>query len=173
VDEIKIVDYDPAWPGMFEEEAARLRLALAPDLILGLEHFGSTAIPGLAAKPIIDMLLAVRSLAEARDSFRDPLERLGYLYWAENPKRDRLFFVKGLPPHAPHRTHHLHVTQLDGELWRRLAFRDHLRTHREDAQRYEALKRDLAARYRDDREAYTEAKSAFIDEILARHSSKS
>jgi len=72
-----------------------LRAALDPDLVLGLEHFGSTAIPNLAAKPIIDMLVAVRSLAEARLSVIAPLRRLGYVFWAENPKTDRMFFVKG------------------------------------------------------------------------------
>jgi GrpB-like predicted nucleotidyltransferase (UPF0157 family) len=98
MDEIEIVEYDPCWPTLFAEEAALLRAALDPDLIVGLEHFGSTAIPGLAAKPIIDILIAVRSLVEARRTAIEPLQRLGYVFWAENPKSDRMFFVKGCRP---------------------------------------------------------------------------
>ena len=168
MDEIKIVGYDPRWPALFAAEAARLRAALPPELILGLEHFGSTAVPGLAAKPIIDILIAVRSLAEAEDRAIAPLEDLGYLYWYDNPKTDRMFFVKGLPPRGARRTHHVHMTETDGEMWRRLAFRDHLRTHPEDARRYERLKLELAAAHRDDREAYTDAKATFVAEILER-----
>jgi GrpB-like predicted nucleotidyltransferase (UPF0157 family) len=100
MDEIEIVEYDPRWPALFAEEAALLRTALDSDLVVGLEHFGSTAIPGLAAKPIIDILVAVRSLAEARRTAIEPLQRLGYVFWAENPKADRMFFVKGMPPHG-------------------------------------------------------------------------
>ncbi|HJQ58501.1 MAG TPA: GrpB family protein [Vineibacter sp.] len=168
MDEIEIVAYDPSWPARFDAEAAQLRATLDGDQIVGLEHFGSTAIAGLAAKPIIDILIAVRSLTTARGSFVEPLRRLGYLFWAENPKTDRLFFVKGMPPYGERRTHHVHVTEPDGELWIRLAFRDYLRAHPDEAARYERLKRDLAARFRSDREAYTEAKSAYVDEIMAK-----
>jgi GrpB-like predicted nucleotidyltransferase (UPF0157 family) len=168
LDKIEIVDYDPRWPALFEREAIRLRGVLDPTLILGLEHFGSTAVPGLAAKPVIDILIAVRSLAEARIGFMGPLEGLGYLFWSENPKADRLFFVKGLPPYGDRRTHHVHVTEPDGDIWKRLPFRDYLRSHPEAARRYEGLKRELAERFHEDREAYTSAKADFIDEILAR-----
>lgn len=168
MDDIKIVDYDARWPAMFAHEANVLRATLDPDLVIEIEHFGSTAIAGLAAKPIIDILIAVRSLAAARAGFVDPLRQLGYVYWAENPKTDRLFFVKGMPPYGERRTHHVHVTEPDGELWRRLRFRDYLRTHPADAARYERLKRELAQRHRTDREAYTDAKSAFVDDILAK-----
>jgi GrpB-like predicted nucleotidyltransferase (UPF0157 family) len=162
MDEIEIGPYDPRWPALFEEEAARLRAALDPALILGLEHFGSTAVPGLAAKPIIDILIAVRSLAEAQETAIEPLESLGYLYWDDNPKTDRMFFVKGLPPNAARRTHHVHMTETAGEMWQRLSFRDYLRAHPDEAANYERLKRDLAAKYRDDREAYTEAKESYV-----------
>lgn len=167
MDDIEIVTYDPAWPAMFEAEAGRLRAVLDKKLIAGLEHFGSTAIPGLAAKPVIDILIAVRSLSEARHSFIDPLRQLGYVFWAENPRTDRLFFVKGMPPYGERRTHHVHVTEPDGELWQRLLFRDYLRANPAAAGRYERLKRELAQRFRSDREAYTEAKSAFVEEIMA------
>ncbi len=140
------------WPSLFAEEAARLRAVLPADLILGLEHFGSTAIPGLAAKPIIDILIAVRSLAEARGirssrwsgsatssgpTIRRPTA-------CSSSKACRLW--RG--PHAscPYRG-------AGCEPWQRLIFRDHLRTHPAEADcADETLKRDLAARYRDDRE---------------------
>src|SRR5260370_29449781 len=98
MDEVEIVNYDPRWPALFDEEAKRLRATLDPSLIVGLEHFGSTAIPDLSAKPIIDILIAVGSLADARASFVQPLRNLDYVYCAENPKQDRMFFVKSIPP---------------------------------------------------------------------------
>lgn len=168
MDEIEIVDYDPHWPALFAEEAALLRGALAPDLVLGLEHFGSTAIPGMVAKPIIDILIAVRSIAEARGTAIEPLQRLGYVFWAENPKTDRMFFVKGMPPYGVRRTHHVHITEPTAEPWLNLPFRDYLRAYPDEAQRYARLKRDLAIVHRADREAYTEAKAAFVEEILTK-----
>ena len=100
VDEVEIVSYDPRWPLLFNEEAKRLRALLDPSLIVGIEHFGSTAISGLSAKPIIDILIAVRSLAAAQTTFVDALRNLDYVYWADNPKKDRMFFVKGCRPLA-------------------------------------------------------------------------
>jgi GrpB-like predicted nucleotidyltransferase (UPF0157 family) len=166
MDEIDIVPYDPAWPGLFAAEAARLRAVLDPDQVRGIEHFGSTAVPGLAAKPIIDILISVVSLATAKATMVRPITALGYLYWDENPKMDRMFFVKGLPPHAARRTHHVHITEPDNEMWRlRLPFRDHLRAHPDEARRYEALKRALAERYPTDRDRYTEAKTDYIERV--------
>jgi GrpB-like predicted nucleotidyltransferase (UPF0157 family) len=166
--EIEIVEYDPSWPALFAEEAARLRAALDPGLIVGLEHFGSTAVPGMPAKPIIDILIAVRSLAAAREALIEPLEDLDYVFWADNPKTDRLFFVKGMPPYGERRTHHVHVVEPSAEPWQRLAFRDYLIAHPEDARHYADLKRSLAAAHRTDREAYTEAKAVFVAEIMAK-----
>ena len=164
--DVEIVDYDPRWPSLFDEEAKRIRAALDPSLIVGLEHFGSTAIPGLAAKPIIDILIAVRSLADAQATFVKPLRALDYVYWADNPRKDRMFFVKGMPPFGSGRTHHVHVTEPDGEMWQRLAFRDYLRTHPEEAAVYARLKQRLVAEHRTDREAYTEAKSAYVEAVM-------
>lgn len=166
MDEVEIVDYDPRWPALFEQEAGRLRATLDPSLIMGLEHFGSTAVPKLSAKPIIDILIAVRSLAEAKTCFVERLRHLDYVWWAENPKQDRLFFVKGMPPFGPRRSHHLHVTEMDGEMWQRLAFRDYLRAHPEEAGTYAQLKRRLAAEHPADREAYTGAKAAYIESVM-------
>ncbi|QPF81610.1 GrpB family protein [Bradyrhizobium genosp. L] len=166
MDEIEIVDYDPRWPLLFGEEAETLRSVLDSSLIVGLEHFGSTAIPGLSAKPIIDILIAVRSLAAAKATFVEALQPLDYVYWHHNPRKDRMFFVKGMPPFGARRTHHVHVTEPEGEMWHRLAFRDYLRSHPEEALTYERLKRRLAAEHPTDREAYTEAKSAYVDLVM-------
>ena len=166
MDGVEIVDYDPRWPALFDDEARRLRAVLDPSLIVGLEHFGSTAIPGLSAKPIFDVLIAVRSLTDAQASFVDALRTLDYVYWADNPKQDRMFFVKGMPPFGSRRSHHVHVTETDGEMWQRLAFRDYLRAHPEEARTYEQLKRRLATEHPADREAYTDAKSAYIESVM-------
>jgi GrpB-like predicted nucleotidyltransferase (UPF0157 family) len=166
MDEVEIVDYDPRWPLLFDEEARRLLAVLDPSLIVGLEHFGSTAIAGLAAKPIIDILIAVRSLAAAKASFVDALRKLDYVYWADNPKKDRMFFVKGMPPFGSRRSHHVHVTELHGEMWQRLAFRDYLRAHPEEVETYDRLKRRLATEHQTDREAYTDAKSAYVESVM-------
>lgn len=166
MDDIEIVDYDPRWPRLFEEEARRLRTVLDPSLIVGLEHFGSTAIAGLSAKPIIDILVAVRSLAAARATFVAALRTLDYVYWADNPKKDRMFFVKGMPPFGSRRSHHVHVTEPEGEMWQRLVFRDYLRAHPEEAGTYERLKKRLAAEHPTDREAYTDAKSAYVESVM-------
>jgi GrpB-like predicted nucleotidyltransferase (UPF0157 family) len=165
MDAVEIVDYDPRWPLLFEEEAKRLRAVLDPSQIMGLEHFGSTAIPGLAAKPIIDILIAVRSLAVAQATVIEALRTLDYVFWADNPKKDRMFFVKGMPPFGSKRSHHVHFTEPTGEMWHRLAFRDYLRAHPEEREAYERLKRRLATEHRADREAYTEAKSAFVESV--------
>jgi GrpB-like predicted nucleotidyltransferase (UPF0157 family) len=166
MDEVEIVDYDPRWPLLFDEEAKRLRAVLDPSLIVGIEHFGSTAISGLSAKPIIDILIAVRSLPAARATFVEALRNLDYVYWADNPKKDRMFFVKGMPPFGSKRSHHVPITEPHGEMWRRLAFRDYLRAHPDEAETYERLKRRLATEHQTDREAYTDAKSAYVEIVM-------
>jgi len=166
MDDVEIVNYDPRWPVLFDEEAKRLRAVLDPSLIVGLEHFGSTAVPDLSAKPIIDILIAVQSLADAQATFVEALRNLDYVYWADNPKKDRMFFVKGMPPFGSGRSHHVHVTEPHGEMWQRLAFRDYLRAHPEEAATYERLKRRLAGEHQTDREAYTDAKSAYVETVM-------
>jgi GrpB-like predicted nucleotidyltransferase (UPF0157 family) len=109
----------------------------------------------------------VRSIPEARERVVEPLTALGYAFWADNPKRDRLFFLRGLPP-APRRTHHVHMTETQGEKWQNLQFRDYLRRHDEARADYLALKLDLARRFPEDREAYTEGKQGFVDAIMAK-----
>lgn len=167
MDEIEIVEPDPHWPGMFRVEAARLRRALDPALVIDIEHFGSTAIAGLAAKPIIDILVTVRSIVAAQSAIT-PLLALGYVFWEDNPRKDRMFFVKGMPPHGERRTHHVHIMEPGDERQAQLLFRDYLRAHPDEARRYAALKRELAQRHRYDREAHTNAKNDYVASIMAK-----
>ena len=173
MDDVVIVDYDPRWPDLFTQEAERVKAVLGEEQVTAIEHFGSTAVPGLAAKPIIDLLIGVQSLDIAKCA-ASALAEFGYAFWYDNPDTDRLFFVKGLPPNGP-RTHHLHIVEPDSPLWERLLFRDYLRKHPEEAQRYSDLKRELAARFSADREGYTQAKTDYIEQVThkARHTVKS
>ncbi|MGB2799389.1 MAG: GrpB family protein [Dehalococcoidia bacterium] len=163
---VGIVNYDPQWPVLYEEEKGRI-LGVIGHKIVSIEHIGSTAVRGLAAKPIIDIMIAVRSLADA-DKCIEPLQDIGYEYVREFEVEipARRFFRKG-PPEA--RTHHIHMIELTSEFCERhLMFRDYLRTHPEAAQQYYKLKKELAARYGSDREAYAEAKTPFIESIVAK-----
>jgi len=165
MDEIVIVEYNPNWVLLFEQETAVIQAALDEYLITRIEHFGSTAVPGLAAKPIIDLLVGVRSLAAAKQVAVSQLERLGYAYWFNNPDPQRMFFVKGLPPNSP-RTHHIHMVEPGSLLWERLLFRDYLRKHLEEAAHYAQLKYSFAQRFSSDREAYTMAKAEYIESVM-------
>ncbi len=165
MDEVVIVKYDPHWSNMFEQEAAQIAEVLSRDLVVGIEHIGSTAVPGLAAKPIIDLLVIVDSLVEAKQVAVSPLEKLGYAYWLDNPDSQRMFFVKGLPPNSP-RTHHIHIIESDSILRERLLFRDYLRAHPDEAFRYAQLKRHLAQQFATDREAYTSGKTEYVQSII-------
>ena len=161
---IEIVSYDPAWPAMFEEEAEKLRVVLGPWLAGPIEHIGSTAIPGVAAKPVIDIMAAVRTLDASRPAIA-ALAPLDYCYFPYQADRKHWF----CKPSPAVRTHHLHLIPLDSPDWRRpIAFRNYLRAHPDVAAEYEALKRELAVRFRHDREAYTGAKSPFIDDITGK-----
>ena len=163
MDEVVIAAYDPAWPQVFAGEAQAIRQALGETLV-EIEHVGSTAIPGLAAKPVIDIAVSVTSLAEAEAKI-PALEALGYDCRGENGIPGRLFFRKGLAEFR--RTHHLHLVEAGHEQWESmLAFRNHLRVHPGSVQRYEALKRALAERVRDNRAAYTKGKSRFVQATL-------
>lgn len=133
-----------------------------------VEHIGSTAVAGLDAKPIIDLLVGVRGIRDAVRCIR-PLEEIGYSYWSENPNPDRILFVRFADADRTSRTHNLHVVEVGGDLWNgRIVFRDHLRSHPELAGEYARLKHDLAERFRDDREAYTRAKADFVLAVLER-----
>jgi len=164
---VEIAPYDPAWPARFEEEAAVLRRRLAPWLVGSIEHIGSTAVPGLAAKPVIDIMAGVESLETSRAAIAVATD-LGYCYWPYKAHLEHWF----CKPSAAHRTHHLHLIPIASPQWcRPIAFRDYLRRHPETARDYAALKQRLAVEHRLDREAYTDAKRPFIERIthLALH----
>jgi GrpB-like predicted nucleotidyltransferase (UPF0157 family) len=161
---VLIVPYDPAWPEAFRAERALLAAALGSDRFR-FEHIGSTAVPGLGAKPVLDILLGAPALSEI-DAAIGRIEALGYVYVPEYEREipDRRFFRKDM---NGLRTHHVHAVETDGDFWRKhLLFRDHLRSHPEAAEAYHRLKRDLARRFRNDRDAYTDGKTQFIREAL-------
>jgi GrpB-like predicted nucleotidyltransferase (UPF0157 family) len=160
---VRVVPYDPAWPSLYEKEVARIMPILkARGVSLVLEHTGSTAVPGLAAKPILD-LLGGRRPDHDRQVAIDALEEAGYVYRGEQGIVGRDFFRRGDP-----RQYHLHLTEIDSDFWRdHRAFRDHLSTHPDALAAYAALKLELATRYPRDREAYIEGKTEFVAKILA------
>ena len=164
---IVIVDYDPEWPALYQREKARILDAIG-DRTIAIEHIGSTAVPGLAAKPIIDILVAVPSMPDSLDCVA-PIKRLGYEYFFYPEFPERCVFMDGSVGQAPH---HLHMTVFESDFWvEKLLFRDMLRRHRDLAEEYARLKRRWAAQFGADREkylAYTEAKSPFIESVLAR-----
>ncbi|MGI4787338.1 MAG: GrpB family protein [Janthinobacterium lividum] len=163
MDEVVLATYDPSWPVIFLGEAQAIRQALG-DVLIGVEHVGSTAIPGLAAKPIIDIVASVTTFA-AGTSTIPALEALGYDCRGECGIPGRLFFRKGVIDFK--RTHHLHLVEAGHEQWNSMRlFRDYLRSHPGEAQRYEALKHTLAERFRDNRAAYTKGKARFIQAVL-------
>jgi GrpB-like predicted nucleotidyltransferase (UPF0157 family) len=161
---VRIVDYDSVWPVMAEQELRRIKEAVG-DVAVRLEHVGSTAVPGLAAKPIIDLQLSVAAI-EPRERYVAPLERLGYLFAPAPESPDYHFFAK--PPERP-RTHHLHVceTRSDHE-FRHVAVRDFLRRHPDEAARYAAVKREVVAHHPQDRLAYIDGKDAYVTALERR-----
>jgi GrpB-like predicted nucleotidyltransferase (UPF0157 family) len=152
-DPILIVPYDPTWPLIFEKQASELRNALG-SVALRIDHIGSTSVPQLAAKPVIDIQISVADF-EPLDAYRVPLERLGYMFRADNPELTKRYFRES----PGQRRSHIHVRRA-GSFSEQLAllFRDFVRVHPEVAAQYAQLKINLAQQYRDDREAYTDAK---------------
>jgi len=162
---VEVVPYNEGWPLEFEREAARLRQAVGEGAI-GVEHVGSTAVPGLAAKPIIDMMLAVEDFDAARPLVHR-IEELGYWYCAENGIPRRHYFIK--EDDSGNVTHHLHTLEDSSlEARKHRLFRDHLRAHPVDRDAYGELKLSLAAAHGQDRAAYQEGKTALIERILRR-----
>lgn len=159
---VYVVPYDPFWPAIFEAERARLE-AVMGRWVAGIEHVGSTAVPGLDAKPVVDIMAGVRSLGDADRCVRT-LEEIGYEHRGEAEVPGRIFFRTASP-----RACHLHLVVVGGEFWEsHLLFRDYLRTQPETASEYARLKHELAPRFRHDREAYTEAKTGFAEAVVKR-----
>lgn len=168
-EEISIEPYNPVWPWMFQNEKEHLLTCLPNNLIRRIEHFGSTAVPNLAAKPIIDMLVEVTSLQETREKIVPILESQGYDYfwrptWGDNIPPFYAWFIKRNTNGI--RTHHIHMVENDFvEHWDRLLFRDFLVKHPETAKKYESLKLRFTNEFQYDRVTYTKSKTEFIQRI--------
>src|SRR6266571_2396774 len=157
---VRLVEYDARWPALFTAEEQRIR-ATCDALPLRLEHVGGTAIPGICAKPVLDMVAGRPRSSPAQD-YLAAFKRAGYEHRGEQGVPGREFFRRGQP-----RAYHVHLVEEGSGLWRDyLAFRDYLRAHAEAARQFADLKRALAARFTRDREAYIKAKSARVQEIL-------
>jgi GrpB-like predicted nucleotidyltransferase (UPF0157 family) len=157
---IEIVPYDRTWLARFENEKGAIKAALC-DVAIEVHHIGSTAVRGLAAKPIIDILVAVESF-DSRPAFESALHSLGYVDVPHSDDARRLFFKKGVP-----RAYHVHVVKLNGQVYREhILFRDILASDPSVRAEYERLKMNLASRFRDDRVAYTDAKNEFIQRSI-------
>lgn len=159
---VQLLTYRPEWRTLFEEEAARL-LSVLGAYILQIEHIGSTAIEGMDAKPIVDIMIAVESWSNAKNLV-PTIEALGYEYKEEDAVSERLFFAKGPPTK---RTHHLSLTEPTTAYWTdKILFRDYLWEHPLAAKEYRRLKQELAQRYPEDRASYTDGKAEFIRRTL-------
>ncbi len=157
---VRLVEYDDRWPALFVAEAQRIRDHCGA-LALRLEHVGGTSIPGMCAKPVLD-IAAGRPRDSPVQGYVAALEQAGYEHRGEKGVPGREFFCRGQP-----RSYHLHLVEEDGVLWRDyLAFRDYLRAHAEAARQFADRKRVLAARFPRNREAYMDAKSSHVQEIL-------
>ena len=170
-EEIRLAPYDPAWPEAFRREREHLLECLPNDLLGRIEHFGSTAVPGLAAKPVVDMLVEVTSLEAVKTRVVPLLEAQGYDYfWRATIGEDGppfyAWFIRR-DPDTGRRTHHIHMVEHHFPHWDSLRFRDRLIARPDLAREYETLKRLLAAEHAQERIAYTRGKAAFIERVTA------
>lgn len=160
---VSVVEYRPQWQAMFEAEKHRLR-AVLDKVSARIEHIGSTAVGGLAAKPIIDIMVGLPDFSAA-DELVPEIEALGYAYFKkyEDEMPFRRYLAKNLDEI---RTHQIHMVEIGGEFWERhLLFRDHLRQNPEVAEKYAALKKHLAEREWTDVNEYADAKTEFIKSV--------
>jgi GrpB-like predicted nucleotidyltransferase (UPF0157 family) len=158
---IEIVEYTPKWATTYQQEKELINAVLNQEL-LDIQHIGSTSVPGLGAKPILDILIAVQGLGTA-EKYCTQLQSLGYEHVSHAEDAERLFFRKGTP-----RTHHLHIVEHGSwTYWRHILFRDYLLAHPEIAQQYEQLKREMALKFKADRVAYTQSKAKLVQLIVA------
>jgi len=168
-DNIIIEPYDSAWEKLAEAEIKIIKKISEPLHYLEIEHIGSTAVPGLASKPIIDIFIVLESIEKAEQWIK-PLETVGYVFWDENPDKSHLRFFKGMPPFGMKRTHHIHIVAANNDTFeQRVLFRDILRCDNEIKQEYELLKLKLSDFNSLDREAYTDKKGKFIEKVLRAH----
>jgi len=161
-EQINLVPYDPTWSTEFEKEKKLIEATIGEWTVGGIHHVGSTAVDGLSAKPIIDIMVGVENLEKAKPLI-EKLTKIQYCYFPYKPEL-MLWFCK---PSPYKRTHHLYLMEPSHPEWKaRLSFRDYLRNHQEARDEYQDLKERLAEKFKDDREAYTEAKSKFIERIV-------
>jgi GrpB-like predicted nucleotidyltransferase (UPF0157 family)/predicted transcriptional regulator YdeE len=165
-DEVHLADYDPAWPQQFDQMASWLRAHLGSELVTRVEHYGSTSIPGMPAKPVIDVLVEIPSFSAAKRRAVPQLNEETWEYWWYS---GHMTFIKRRRLQGK-RTHHIHMAPRGHPVWEGLVFRDYLRSHPDEASRYAALKRELATELREDRERYTQAKAEFVREVIAKAS---
>lgn len=159
-DHIEVVDYDPTWPSRFESEQESIARAFGPRAV-DIQHVGSTAVMGLPAKPVIDILLAVEDMSRPHEVV-NVMTSLGYTNVPHDEDDRRLFFCKGMP-----RSHHVHVVkQFSWTYWKHIIFREYLRENEAAREEYALLKRQLADAHRHDRAAYVAGKTAFIEGAL-------
>ena len=164
---VYLATYDPRWPARFEEERGRIEKVIGP-WVAEIEHVGSTAVPGLDAKPVIDIMVGLGSMSDA-DHCVEPLAGLGYSYWRDGVEPHHRLFVVFVDAGRTARTHNLHLVEAGGWYWKeRLLFRDYLRNHPDKAGEYAQIKHKLAKQHRDDREAYTAAKAEFVSAVVDR-----
>lgn len=162
-DKVEIEEYDPAWEEQYELFADWILKKFGSDIALQIEHIGSTAIPGMPSKPCIDVAVKVPSFAEARKRIIPLLNNEMWEYWWFTRETDVIFYKRD--KFMGKRTHYIHLAPENHELWDRIAFRDYLRSHSEDATRYAELKRNLSVTTGGDWMAYTSAKTDFVREI--------
>lgn len=157
---VNLSSHNEQWHQLFSEEKARIKETIRKHII-EIEHIGSTSICGISAKPILDMAVSIKKYSDGVNCVK-PLENLGYEYRSENGISGRFYFVKGEP-----RTHHLHMVEVNSDFWKsHLLFRDYLRKNPAIAKEYDNLKRSLAKKNAENRDAYFEGKANFIENVL-------
>ena len=161
---VKLQKWSPSWRTYFERESSFLRKLLG-DKVIDIQHIGSTAVEGLVAKPIIDMLMGVKSL-EIVKGIGTLLKQNGYEYRANGSEDGQIFYVKGS---EDNRTHYLHIVEVNSDNWDEyVLFRDYLLLNKKEKKAYNDIKRDLAEKHADDREMYTKGKAKFVSGIIKR-----
>jgi len=163
-DDVQLVDYDPSWLCQYSEMAEWLHSELGETIAMRVEHYGSTAIEGMPAKPVVDILVEIPSFQAAKKRAIPLMNGREWEYWWYS---GHMVFIKRRE-YMGRRTHHIHLAPREHEIWKGLAFRDYLKSHPDEARRYADLKRHLAAAHQHDREAYTDAKSAFVTGITTK-----
>lgn len=160
--EVKLIKHNPEWRWIFDRESKKIQKVFGENL-LDIQHFGSTAISGMKAKPIIDMIAGVSDFKKIK-KFLKPLEKLGYEYRPDAGTNDRLFFRKGGKFKS---SYHLHLVKMNSRDWKdNLFFRDYLRENKQTAKEYASLKKELAKKFSNDRESYLSGKTEFIKKMI-------